>query len=42
VVHDGFQPGSAMLESISQGWPWILSALKSLLETDEPLLVPPA
>ncbi|HLH47612.1 MAG TPA: metalloregulator ArsR/SmtB family transcription factor [Acidimicrobiales bacterium] len=42
VVHDGFQPGSAMLESISDGWPWILSALKSLLETDEPLLVPPA
>ncbi len=39
VVHDGFDPGSATLESVSQGWPWILSALKSLLETDEPLPV---
>lgn len=37
VVHDGFEPGSATLESVSQGWPWILSALKSLLETDETL-----
>lgn len=37
VVHDGFEPGSVTLESVSQGWPWILSALKSLLETDEPL-----
>ncbi len=39
VVHDGFDPGSATLENVSQGWPWILSALKSLLETDEPLPV---
>lgn len=37
VVHDGFDPGSLMLQSVSQGWPWILSALKSLLETEEPL-----
>ena len=37
VVHDGFEPGSLTLQSISQGWPWILSTLKSLLETDEPL-----
>lgn len=29
--------GSATLESVSQGWLWILSALKSLLETDGPL-----
>jgi uncharacterized protein YndB with AHSA1/START domain len=37
VIHDGFDPGSAMLESVSGGWPVILSSLKSLLETDEVL-----
>jgi uncharacterized protein YndB with AHSA1/START domain/DNA-binding transcriptional ArsR family regulator len=37
VVHDDFDPGSAMLESISGGWPVVLSSLKSLLETGEPL-----
>jgi uncharacterized protein YndB with AHSA1/START domain len=41
VLHDGFEPGSLTLESISQGWPWILSALKTLLETDEPLPTSP-
>jgi uncharacterized protein YndB with AHSA1/START domain/DNA-binding transcriptional ArsR family regulator len=35
VVHDGFDEGSAMLESISGGWPQVLSNLKSLLETGE-------
>jgi uncharacterized protein YndB with AHSA1/START domain len=40
VVHDDFQPGSAVLETISQGWPHILSNLKTLLETGETL--PPA
>jgi uncharacterized protein YndB with AHSA1/START domain/DNA-binding transcriptional ArsR family regulator len=34
VVHDGFEPGSAVLEGVSQGWPQILSGLKTLLETD--------
>jgi uncharacterized protein YndB with AHSA1/START domain/DNA-binding transcriptional ArsR family regulator len=33
VVHDGFEPGSTVLESISGGWPAILSSLKTLLET---------
>jgi hypothetical protein len=33
VVHDGFAPGSAGLESISQGWPRILAELKTLLES---------
>jgi uncharacterized protein YndB with AHSA1/START domain/DNA-binding transcriptional ArsR family regulator len=33
VVHDGFEPGSLVLEGISEGWPVILSSLKSLLET---------
>jgi uncharacterized protein YndB with AHSA1/START domain/DNA-binding MarR family transcriptional regulator len=33
VVHDGFEPGSAVLEGISDGWPMIISGLKTLLET---------
>jgi uncharacterized protein YndB with AHSA1/START domain len=37
VVHDDFEPGSAVLEGIRGGWPRILSDLKTLLETDEPL-----
>lgn len=37
VVHEGFEPGSAMLESVSGGWPMVLSSLKTLLETGEPL-----
>jgi DNA-binding transcriptional ArsR family regulator/uncharacterized protein YndB with AHSA1/START domain len=37
VVHDDFDPGSAMLESISNGWPLILASLKTLLETGEVL-----
>ncbi|NUT37408.1 MAG: metalloregulator ArsR/SmtB family transcription factor [Hamadaea sp.] len=39
VVHDGFVPGSAVREGISQGWPPILSGLKTLLETGELLAV---
>ncbi|NUO59923.1 MAG: metalloregulator ArsR/SmtB family transcription factor [Hamadaea sp.] len=39
VVHDGFQPGSQVLEGIRGGWPPLLSSLKSLLETGEPLAV---
>jgi uncharacterized protein YndB with AHSA1/START domain/DNA-binding transcriptional ArsR family regulator len=37
VIHEGFEPGSAILQSVSGGWPIILSSLKSLLETGEPL-----
>lgn len=37
VVHDDFEPGSEMLKGISQGWPAILSNLKSLLETGDTL-----
>ncbi|MEQ7128650.1 metalloregulator ArsR/SmtB family transcription factor [Actinopolymorpha sp. B11F2] len=37
VVHDGFEPDSVVLETVSQGWPHLLSSLKSLLETGEPL-----
>ena len=37
VVHDGFEPGSAVLTGISQGWPLVMSSLKSLLETGDAL-----
>jgi uncharacterized protein YndB with AHSA1/START domain/DNA-binding transcriptional ArsR family regulator len=37
VVHDGFEPQSTVLESISGGWPAILANLKTLLETGETL-----
>jgi uncharacterized protein YndB with AHSA1/START domain len=33
VIHDGFEPGSHALEGISEGWPAVLSSLKTLLET---------
>ena len=35
VIHEGFEEGSAMLESISDGWPRVLANLKTLLETGE-------
>jgi uncharacterized protein YndB with AHSA1/START domain/DNA-binding transcriptional ArsR family regulator len=38
VVHDDFEPGSAVLGGITEGWPRILSDLKTLLETAEPTL----
>jgi DNA-binding transcriptional ArsR family regulator len=37
VVHDGFEPGSFLVELVSQGWPRILANLKTLLETGETL-----
>ncbi|MFD7444973.1 ArsR/SmtB family transcription factor [Streptomyces sp. NPDC059909] len=40
VVHDGFTPGSAVLEAVGGGWPHILSGLKTLLETGEALPQP--
>jgi len=33
VVHDGFSLESSVLQAISQGWPAVLSSLKTLLET---------
>lgn len=33
MVHDGFEPGSAVLEAVSAGWPPLLSSLKTFLET---------
>ena len=40
VVHDQFTAGSKTLESVSQGWPMVLSGLKSLLETGKALAIP--
>ncbi len=40
VLHDGFEPDSEMLQGVSGGWPYILSNLKSVLETDATLSVP--
>lgn len=37
VRHDGFGPGSAVLPGISEGWPRILSGLKTLMETGDAL-----
>jgi uncharacterized protein YndB with AHSA1/START domain len=37
VTHDGFTPGSRVLQAISEGWPAVLSSLKTLLETGTPL-----
>jgi hypothetical protein len=37
VVHDEFDPGSIVATMVSKGWPAILSSLKTLLETGEPL-----
>jgi uncharacterized protein YndB with AHSA1/START domain len=40
LTHEGFAEGGKFLLGISQGWPAILSALKSLLETGKPLEIP--
>ncbi len=37
VTHEELEPDSAMLRGISAGWPAVLSSLKSLLETGEPM-----
>ena len=37
VVHDDFDPGSTVLEMVSEGWPQLLSSLKTLLETGQAL-----
>ncbi len=39
VVHDDFDPGSLVIEGVREGWPRILSQLKTLLESGE---APPA
>jgi uncharacterized protein YndB with AHSA1/START domain len=42
VVHDDFEPGSTVVEMVSEGWPHLLSDLKTLLETGETLPAVPA
>jgi DNA-binding transcriptional ArsR family regulator/uncharacterized protein YndB with AHSA1/START domain len=37
VVHDGFAPGSGVLQGVSNGWPAVLASLKTLLETGSAL-----
>ncbi|MCM2536002.1 SRPBCC family protein [Neobacillus pocheonensis] len=37
VTHDRLKAGSEMLRDISDGWPKVLSSLKSLLEVGKPL-----
>jgi uncharacterized protein YndB with AHSA1/START domain/DNA-binding transcriptional ArsR family regulator len=37
VRHDDFEPGGAALRMCSEGWPSLLSSLKTLLETGEAL-----
>ena len=40
VTHDQLLSGGKMLPKISEGWPAVLSSLKSLLETGQPLTMP--
>ena len=37
VTHEDLEPGSAMLEGITDGWQKVLSSLKTFLETGRPL-----
>ena len=37
VLHESDKPDSKLIEGVSNGWPSILSSLKSLLETGEAL-----
>jgi uncharacterized protein YndB with AHSA1/START domain len=40
LTHRGFSEGSKFLSAVSKGWPAILSNLKSVLETGQPLEIP--
>lgn len=37
LQHDGFPPSSKVYAACSEGWPMILSGLKTLLETGRPM-----
>jgi uncharacterized protein YndB with AHSA1/START domain len=37
VRHDRLKPGTLMLAGITEGWPMVLSSLKTLLELGKPL-----
>ncbi|MGZ4694590.1 MAG: ArsR/SmtB family transcription factor [Acidimicrobiales bacterium] len=40
VVHDGFEDGSRAAEMVSEGWPRVVSDLKTLLETGDVVPMP--
>lgn len=40
VTHDDFAPDSKVFPAISNGWPLVLSSLKSYIETDRVLRAP--
>jgi uncharacterized protein YndB with AHSA1/START domain len=40
MVHDSFEPGSAVIGKVSIGWPLILSSLKSYIECGKVLYAP--
>jgi hypothetical protein len=40
VTHDDFPPSGPTFCTVREGWPEILSSLKSLLETGRPLVIP--
>jgi uncharacterized protein YndB with AHSA1/START domain len=42
LTHEEFEQGSVILDGISNGWPAILSSLKSLLESGTALAIPPS
>jgi uncharacterized protein YndB with AHSA1/START domain len=37
TVHDQFQPGGKTYDNVAGGWPLVLSGLKTLVETGQPL-----
>lgn len=39
VVHDDLDPGSTVGQMVSEGWPQVMSELKTLLETGETLAI---
>jgi uncharacterized protein YndB with AHSA1/START domain len=40
LTHEGFQEGSRLYETLTQGWPDIVNGLKTLLETGQPAAGP--
>ncbi len=42
LTHEGFDGAPKLLNAISNGWPAILSSLKTLLETGTALAIPPS
>jgi uncharacterized protein YndB with AHSA1/START domain len=40
LLHDRFPAGSKIYHEVQKGWPWLISAMKSMLETGEILPQP--